>query len=234
MPPFPSRVKIPKFDKYDGISDPQDHVREFSASCMEFMHDQTYLMRLFPRSLGGQAMEWLSSLPKGIKTFEELIQLFLQQYSYNIRHLVTMIDLCNTQQKTGEPLLTFLQRWRRMFFRYPQPILDSEKMDIFVNNLVSKLKYSVQIQVHPSFNKMVDNAIRMEDVLIKKGDITPWKETQTESSSKEKNKYWKFAKDNNKNVVNDGVVDTIKTNSKSTIFNLASGTQALKATEIAV
>lgn len=74
------------------------------------------------------------------------------------------------------------------------------------------------MQVHPSFNKMVDNAIRMEDVLIKKGDISPWKETQPGSSSKEKNKYWKYGKDNNKNVVNDRVVDTVKTNSKPTIL----------------
>lgn len=155
---------------------------------MEFMHDQTYLMRLFPRSLGGQTMEWFASLPKGIKMFEELIQLFLQQYSYKIHHLVTMIELYNTRQKIGEPFLTFLQRWRKMFSRYSRTIPDLEKMDMFVNNLVPKLKYSVQMQVHPAFNKMVDNALRMEDVLIKKGDISLWKETSQGSSSKEKSK----------------------------------------------
>lgn len=47
---------------------------------------------------------------------------------------------------------------------------------------------------------------------------------QQGSNSKEKNKYWKYGKDNNKNVVNDGMVDTVKAKSKSTIFNLASGT----------
>lgn len=81
---------------------------------------------------------------------------------------------------------------------------------------------------------MVDNAIQVEYVLIKKGDISPWKETQPGSSSREKNKYWKYGKDNNKNIVNDGVVDTVKANSKPTIFNLASGTQELKAAEAAV
>lgn len=56
-------MEIPKFDKYDGNSDPQDHVQELCVLCMEFMHEQTYLMCLFPRSLGGQAMEWFSKLP---------------------------------------------------------------------------------------------------------------------------------------------------------------------------
>lgn len=52
MTQFPSRVEIPKFDKYDGNLDSQDHVRELCALCMEFMHEQTYLMRLLPRILG--------------------------------------------------------------------------------------------------------------------------------------------------------------------------------------
>lgn len=89
------------------------------------------------------------------------------------------------------------------------------------------------MQVYPSFNKMVDSAIKMEDVLVRKGDISLYKETQQGSSSKEKNKYWKYDKDNNKNVVYDGVVDTIKPKSKPAVFNLTSGTQALKAVESA-
>lgn len=54
-------------------------------------------MRLFPRSLGGQAMEWFSKLPSTIKTFDQLASVFITQYSYNIEKEVTMIDLCNTK-----------------------------------------------------------------------------------------------------------------------------------------
>ena len=95
MPPFPRGVELPKYDKYFGTTDPQDHLREFGALSMEFMHNQTYLMRLFPRSLGGQAMEWFSHLPPGIKTFDEMANLFIQQYSHNIQHPVNIRDLCN-------------------------------------------------------------------------------------------------------------------------------------------
>ena len=48
MPPFPKGVELPKYDKYLGMSDPQDHLREFRALSMEFIHNQTYLMHLFP------------------------------------------------------------------------------------------------------------------------------------------------------------------------------------------
>ena len=39
MPPFPKGLEIPKYDKYLGTSNPHDHLREFGALSMEFMHD---------------------------------------------------------------------------------------------------------------------------------------------------------------------------------------------------
>ena len=60
MPRFPKGVELPKYDKYLGTANPQDHLRDFDALSMEFIHDQTYLMHLFLRSLGGSTMEWFS------------------------------------------------------------------------------------------------------------------------------------------------------------------------------
>lgn len=75
---------------------------------MEFAHEDTYLMRLFPKSLSGLAMEWFSKLPPGIRSFIELVDKFFSQYSYNIQREVTMLDLCNTKQNSGAPFMTFL------------------------------------------------------------------------------------------------------------------------------
>ena len=104
---------------------------------LEFAHEDTYLMHLFPRSLGAHSMEWLSKITPPVKTFEELINLFILQYSYNIQHQITMIDLCKVVQKPGEPFITFLQRWRRMFARYPRHVPEKEKMVTFINSLNS-------------------------------------------------------------------------------------------------
>lgn len=56
MVPFPRDIEVPKYDKYDRNDDPHNHVRHFNAINMDFMHEDTYLMRLFPRSLRDQAM----------------------------------------------------------------------------------------------------------------------------------------------------------------------------------
>lgn len=42
MIPFPQNCEIPKYDKYDGKTDPQDHTRELCTMSMEFAHNETY------------------------------------------------------------------------------------------------------------------------------------------------------------------------------------------------
>lgn len=51
------------------------------------------------------------------------------------------------------------------------------------------------MQVYPSFNKIVDIALKIEDVLVKKEEISLYKETQHGSSSKERNEQWKYGKE---------------------------------------
>ena len=74
---FPMKTKFPHYDKYDGNGGPSDHVRQFNVLSLEFSHKDTYLMRLFPRSLKGQAMEWLINIIPPLKNFEELVQKFI-------------------------------------------------------------------------------------------------------------------------------------------------------------
>lgn len=81
MIPFPQNFDFPKYGKYNGRSDPIDHVKEFHTMSLEFTHDDTYLMRLFPRNLGGHCMERFSKLPPSIRSFEELVNKFINQYS---------------------------------------------------------------------------------------------------------------------------------------------------------
>ena len=72
MPPFPKDIEVPKYDKYDGYGDPHDHVRYFYAISMDFMHEDSYLMHLFPRSLREQAMEWFTKLTPPLKYLTSL------------------------------------------------------------------------------------------------------------------------------------------------------------------
>lgn len=119
MVPFPQDIEVPKYDKYDRNSDPHDDVQHFYALSIDFIHEYTYLLRLFPRGLRGQALEWLTKLSPPLKTFDELAQRFTQHYSYNIQQPMTMIDLVSMREHQDEPFVTYLQCWRSLYSRYP-------------------------------------------------------------------------------------------------------------------
>ena len=190
MPPFPRGMELPKYNKYFGTTDPQDHLQEFGALSMEFIHDQTYLMHLFPRSLGGQDLEWFSHIPLGIKMFDEIANLFMQQYSHNIQHLINIQDLCNLKQKVGEPFLTFLQWWRQLYTKYSRKIPEMEKLDIFTDNLLPDFGYRVQLKGPCTFEDMITQAIRIENFMVNKGEIILQKgKKQGSTSSRDKTRY---------------------------------------------
>ena len=88
-------------------------------------------------------MEWFSKLPPGIKYFNELVDMCVTHYSYNIRHEVTMLDLCNTKQKNGEPFPTFLKIWHHLLSKYSRIIPQHEKMDILIQILTPDMGYRV-------------------------------------------------------------------------------------------
>ena len=71
-------------------------------------------MKLFPRSLGGPALEWYSKLPGNIKSWSELEDKSISHFSFNITNEVTLFDLCSTKQKIGESFITFLLHWRSL------------------------------------------------------------------------------------------------------------------------
>ena len=144
MPSFPKDIEVPKYDKYDGNGDPHDHLRHFYTISTDFMHEDSYLMHFFPRSLRGKSMEWFTKLTPTLKKIEELAQCFIQQYSSNIQHPVTVLDLCQIKQKPGEPFAIYLQRWRSLYSRYPRQVAEAEKIDNFVNMLIPKLYFDLR------------------------------------------------------------------------------------------
>lgn len=224
MHPFPRDIKVPKYDKYDVNGDPHDHVRHFYALSMDFMHEDAFLMHLFHRILRGQAMEWFTKLSPPLKTFDELAQHFIQQYSY-IQHPVTVLDIFQIKKKLGEPFAIYLQWWRSLYSWYPWQVLEAEKIDIFVNTLVPELYFDLRKQLFTSFNTMVESTYHIEDVSIKKGDIVINKDKANNGNGKDKGKPW----NKKKYVVNDGVVDTPKT--KEFVFNLSNAIYATKQQE---
>lgn len=58
-----------------------------------------------------------------------------------------------------------------MFNRYPRDVPDQEKMDIFIDNLISEMSYQLRMQCPSSFPKMIENGLKIENAMVKKGEL---------------------------------------------------------------
>ena len=139
-----------------------------------------------------------------------------------------MLDLCKLKQNQGESFVAFLQRWRRLCAKYPRTIPEEERIDIIVRNLVPKLRYEVRKIPFNSFDTMVEVACHIEDVLkeqeilAKSTNNNNSQNNNSNNGNKDKKNYW----NKNKQVVNDGVVDSSQP--KNEVLNISKSVQAMK------
>lgn len=151
-------------------------------------------------------MEWFSKLEPEIQSFEELINRFITHFSFNIQHGVTLKELYNTKQAKGEKFLSFLQRWRRLFAKYPRSISEEEKIEMFIDNLVDDMNYRLDLQCPSTFEQVIEKGLKIEEALIKRGTIKHFIEgSNNNNSSNNNNKKPKFWQ-KNKNI--DTMIDT--------------------------
>lgn len=115
-----------------------------------------------------------------------------------------------------------------MFSKYPHSIPEKEKMGIFINNLVSEMTYQLKLQCPPTFCRLIENRVQIEEAMVEKGDLKLNKDNKgssinnnpNNSSNNLKPKFWM----SNKNVVNDEVVDANNVKTKQPAFNLSTNT----------
>ena len=98
-----------------------------------------------------------------------------------------------------------------------------ETLDIFIDNLLPEFGYKFQLQIPHIFEDVVTQAIKIEDFMVKNGELTLQKDTkQWSTSTKDKSKYV----NKNLEVVHDGVVDNIIPKPAKEAFNLIDNLKA--------
>uniref|UniRef100_A0A151UDV6 Retrotransposon gag domain-containing protein n=1 Tax=Cajanus cajan TaxID=3821 RepID=A0A151UDV6_CAJCA len=69
-------------DKYDGTTDPDEHVDVFLTQVTLSTTDDAALCRIFPTSLKGRALSWFTRLPaNSIDSFSTLASQFTIQFA---------------------------------------------------------------------------------------------------------------------------------------------------------
>jgi len=109
--PLPDKWKGFNRDRYDGTTDPDEHMDAYTTHMSLYTTDDAVLCRVFPTSLKGGAVSWFTKLlANSIDCFETLMAKFDVQFATSRPHHLTSIALVGIRQEKGESLRTFIDR----------------------------------------------------------------------------------------------------------------------------
>ncbi|XP_020216880.1 uncharacterized protein LOC109800512 [Cajanus cajan] len=154
--PFPRRImeatlldhwKSIPINKYDGSTDPEEHLNVFLTQATLSTQDDSALCRIFPTSLKGRALSWFTRLPNSsIDSFSELSSEFTLQFATSKPYRTTSLALTGIRQEKKESLRSFMDRFNKIAMEIgdlnPAVALDrlitALKPGPFVNSLCKK------------------------------------------------------------------------------------------------
>ena len=98
--------------------------------------DEKWMTHCFQDSLNGTSLEWYMQLERAhIRTWEDLANVFLKRYKYNLDMTPNRMQLQNLTQENNESFKEYAQRWRGMLARVQPPLLERELVDMFMGIL---------------------------------------------------------------------------------------------------
>ena len=131
--------------KYFGTDDSHLHLKQYITHMKATGLSKAYIVKQFPLSLEGTAIQWYYTLDAHVqRDWKELCSIFIKQYELNSQFEVSLRELQNTTQKSGDPFSDFLTRWREKLAQIKHKPTDSDQLDLAIKvcipPLASKLK----------------------------------------------------------------------------------------------
>jgi len=128
--------------------------------------DEKQTLHAFPLSLMRGASRWYYSLdPSKTKVWNELVELFVDQFIFNTMIDVTLRDLETAKQGVGETFSEYMTRWKGKASRMDNRPNEKDQINMIIKNLLPT--YSSRLLLSPisSFGELCDCGTRIEDVI---------------------------------------------------------------------
>jgi uncharacterized membrane protein YgcG len=158
------------FEKYTGETCPQMHLTMYVWKMTAHRRDEPLLIYCFQDSLAGPSHTWYMNL-KGITTFEELANAFLQQYKYNSYLAPNRKELQSMTQGDKESFKEYAQRFIQKSAQI-RPLLDEREIsELFFETLSPFYSEKMLACASQKFTDMVDLGVRIEE-WARKGHVS--------------------------------------------------------------
>ena len=133
---LPVEFRMPDIERYTGIGCPRIHLQLYSAVMRGHRLDEAQMIMLFPLSLSGAAQRWFASLdPSRRRTWADLGQKFIKQYSFNTVVDVSRRELEALRQRPDESVTSFISRWREKIAQIIDRPSERDQIDMIMRSL---------------------------------------------------------------------------------------------------
>ena len=140
--------------------------------------DEKQTLHAFPLSLTGGASRWCYSLDLDkTKVWNELVELFVDQFIFITMIDVSLRDLETTKQGVGETFSEYMTRWKGKASRMVNRPNEKDQINMIIKNLL--LAYDSRLLSSPisSFGELCACGTRIEDAInngqLEKGESKP-------------------------------------------------------------
>ncbi|XP_075658966.1 uncharacterized protein LOC142628815 [Castanea sativa] len=174
---LPATFKISDAEKFDGTGNLKQRVRRYLSIVEVKGLDEKQTLHAFPLSLTGSASRYYSLDPSKTKVWNELMELFVDQFIFNTMIDVTLTDLETIKQGVGETFLEYMTRWKTKASRMDNKPNEKDQINVIIKNLL--LAYNSRLLSLPirSFGELCDCGTRIEDAInneqLEKGESKP-------------------------------------------------------------
>ena len=126
----------------------------------------------------GGASRWYYSLdPSKTKVWNELVDLFVDQFIFNTMIDVTLRDLETTKQGMGETFSKYMTKWKTKASRIVNRSSEKDQINMIIKNLLPTYNSRPLSLPISSFGELCDCGTRIEDALnngqLEKGESKP-------------------------------------------------------------
>ncbi|KAA0033246.1 ty3-gypsy retrotransposon protein [Cucumis melo var. makuwa] len=143
-----------------------------------FMYSKSYTKRIdnlrmplgqFVRSLKGNAFEWYTDLePEVIDSWEQLEKEFLNRF-HSTRRTVSMMELTNTKQRKGEPVIDYINRWKALSLDCKDRLTELSAVEMCTQGMHWGLLYILQGIKSCTFEELATRAHDMKLSIASRG-----------------------------------------------------------------
>ncbi|GAU11232.1 hypothetical protein TSUD_342220 [Trifolium subterraneum] len=159
--------KPPTLDKYDGTTDPDEHVQSVETALDYRNLRGSIKCKLFPLSLTRGTSTWWRNLPPGsIDSWEELCRMFTTHFTTSRRHPKTVASLKAIVQGPEESLRNYIERFNKVSVEVEAT--DKMKLYLLEEGLREGTKFQeavgiLEVETLDAFFELAQRYIKYED-----------------------------------------------------------------------